>query len=859
MINLYEILEAANGQLFGEPGSHLFSDFCFEPRLASDTQLYVALKSERGVHGAGDSEAAMQEAVDRGAAGILCARPPEFDTDGLSIILVKDVLTALMRWSQYILKKNDTKVIGVAGSSGKSVTIEAIRHVLATKYKVIKTVGDYEGRLNLALTVARLTPEDKFAVLEMTATQPGEMAELVEATQPSIGVVTHVGYAYAERFETLERLAQENALLVERLPTDGLAILNYDDDRVREMAAQTSARGVTVGVESLGAEFVAYNVVMDTSRTGFDLRVNDARTNDARYVGRWTPLLGKHQLYSALCALAVGVSAEIPLNDALRALTDIHPLAGRMRPLAGLNGSLIIDATHDADPQSTMSALDWLRAVTDQPHRAIFVLGDMDNLGALSMRGHRIVGQRAAEFVDLFVAEGKEAAIAGRAALDQGVDSRSVLITHGIQDTVTNLKEERNLNADDVILVKGGPSSRMERVVKALLANPADAKDVARANRLNDVDALLHPTRPSWVEIDLNALAGNVRAIKRIIGDDVTLFSVLKSDAYGHGAVAAARTALINGAEYLAVASINEALELRDAGIDAPILTMSYVPVAAVRQAIRANITITLYDLELAKAYERAARETDEKLRVHVKVDTGMGRLGVLADEVVTFFRGLTNLTHLDIEGIYTHFATAGEDLKYLEQQAQSFKAILAPLRAAGLQFKYIHAANSAATLVTNAYHFNAVRVGIATYGLHPSEQVKLPSHFEPVMTWKSVVAQVKTLPATYTVGYGRTYTAQKEERIAVIPVGYSDGLRRAPANWGSVLIGGELAPILGRVSMEKTVVSVDHLPNVQIGDEVVLIGQQGKNRISLEDIALRLGTSNYELACSVLARVSRR
>jgi alanine racemase len=856
MINLYDILEAANGQLFGEPGSQLFTDFCFEPRHAAEGHLYAALKTDRAGMGgvAGDHPTAMQEAIERGAMGILCARPPEFDTHGCSIILVKDVLSALMRWSRYVLNRQRPTVIGIAGSSGKSVTSEAIRHVLATQHGVLKMTGGYDGRLNLAATLAKLTPEHRYVVLEMNATQPGEMGEMLEATQPSIGVVTHIGYAYAERFETLERLAQENALLVERLADDGLAILNYDDDRVREMAQHTKARTLTVGVEGFGADLIAYNIVPDITRTGFDVRINDQR-----FVGRWTPLLGKHYLYSALSALAVGMNADVTINDGLRALTELEPLPGRMNPLAGVNGSQIIDASYDADPPSTLSALDWLRAVTDREHRAIFVLGDMDNLGALSQRGHRIVGQRAAEFVDHFIAEGKEAAVAGRAALDQGMSARQVNITHGILDTVSSLKEDGVLGANDVVLIKGGPSARMELVTRALLANPDDVVRLPRADRLTDGDQLLRTTRPSWVEIDLDALAGNVRALKRIVGDEVSLFAVVKADAYGHGAITTSRTALNNGADHLAVASVNEALELRDAGIEAPILVMSYTPVQAIRAAVRNDITITVYDLELAAAFDRAAREAGARLKVHVKVDTGMGRLGVLASEAVAFFRNLTGMSQLDIEGIYTHFATADEDAAYVAEQIKRFKAVLMPLRAAGFAFRYVHAANSAGTLLGKENHFNAVRVGLAMYGLSPSAFVPVPSHFMPVMSWKSVVAQVKTLPPGHPIGYGNTYITQSEERVAVIPVGYAEGLRRSPVNWGHVLIHGEAAPIRGRVSMEKTVVDVTHVRDVRIGDEVVLIGKQGEGTLTADAIAARLETNNYEVVTNVLARVPRR
>jgi alanine racemase len=316
---------------------------------------------------------------------------------------------------------------------------------------------------------------------------------------------------------------------------------------------------------------------------------------------------------------------------------------------------------------------------------------------------------------------------------------------------------------------------------------------------------------------------------------------------------------LANGADALGVATLTEALELRDAGIEAPILVLSYTPVHAVRQAIRHNITLTLYDLDMAYAYNRAARELGDPLRVHVKIDTGMGRLGLMPDDTIPFFRHLANMQDIQVEGVYTHFADADEDAEFTQGQLQTFKAIVNPLRASGFAFKYIHAANSAATLSLPESHLSMVRVGLAVYGLSPSPQVPVPEGFKPAMAWKTVVAQVKTLPPGHSVGYGRTYVTAAETRVAVLPVGYSHGLRRSPRHWGQVLVQGQFAPLIGRVSMEKTVIDVTEIPDVSIGDEVVLLGRQGDAEITADDIAEHLGTINYEVVTSLLARVPRQ
>ncbi|MCL4247205.1 MAG: alanine racemase [Anaerolineae bacterium] len=361
--------------------------------------------------------------------------------------------------------------------------------------------------------------------------------------------------------------------------------------------------------------------------------------------------------------------------------------------------------------------------------------------------------------------------------------------------------------------------------------------------------------RPTWVEISPQAIAHNVRRLKQIIGTRVALMAVVKADGYGHGAITAARTALANGASHLAVANLEEAIIIREAGIRAPILILSYTPIEAVPLALAHDLTLTVYDASLAAAYHQKAQQAQQQLRVHLKIDTGMGRLGLLPAALSAAF---ASFTHLDFEGIYTHFSVADENAAFTAEQVQAFRRHVEALRAPGMTFRYVHAANSAGTLASPDNHFDLVRVGLALYGLSPSETVPAPPDFMPAMTWKSLIASVKTLPASHTVGYGNTYVTQRETLVAVIPVGYADGLRRAPAHQGEVLVRGQRAPIIGRVSMEKTIIDVSHIPDVHIGDEVVLLGAQGDERISAEEIGRKIGTINYEVVCSILPRVPR-
>jgi alanine racemase len=402
----------------------------------------------------------------------------------------------------------------------------------------------------------------------------------------------------------------------------------------------------------------------------------------------------------------------------------------------------------------------------------------------------------------------------------------------------------------------------MEQVTRALLDEPAlAARTLVRQDAAWQQIVSIQPDRPTWLEIDLGAIAHNVRRLKELAGPAELLVS-LKADAYGHGALQVAQTALLNGATWIGVACLSEGLALREAGIDAPILILGYTPAWQARDVLRHNLTATVFDLDVARALSNAAGALDRPARVHVKVDTGMARLGVFPQDAVAFVRALRALPGLVVEGIFTHLAVAdgtGDfEETYTGGQLAAFDGLLRELDRSGMAIPLAHAANSAGLLRAGPRPGNLVRAGIAVYGLDPSPQVRCPPDFRPALAWKTQIAQVKELPPGSYVGYGATYRTAGRERIAVIPVGYADGFRRAPQHWQEVLVRGKRASIAGRVSMDQTMINVTGVPEARQGDEVVLIGSQGNERITVEEVAARLGTINYEVVSGILARVPR-
>jgi len=360
--------------------------------------------------------------------------------------------------------------------------------------------------------------------------------------------------------------------------------------------------------------------------------------------------------------------------------------------------------------------------------------------------------------------------------------------------------------------------------------------------------------RPTVAEVDLDAVRHNVRAMKP---DRAQLMAVVKADGYGHGATEVARAALEAGATWLGVATVEEALALRESGLRAPILVLSELSRGSESEALAGGITPTLYTEDGLRWLSSAARSLDLTPGVHVKVDTGMHRVGLFPpDRAVEFVTGAV-AAQCAFEGLWTHLARAEEDTATTEAQLRRFRRSSDDLAAAGLTPSYRHAANSAATIRHPESHFDLVRVGIALYGLDPGGGLGDRAGLRPALRWRTAVTQVKRLPTGEAVSYGHRYRLERDTTVATIPVGYADGYRRGLSSRADVLIGGRRRRVAGTVTMDQTLVDCGDDP-VQAGDEVVLIGRQGDQEVTADELARILATIGYEVVCGIGPRVPR-
>lgn len=372
--------------------------------------------------------------------------------------------------------------------------------------------------------------------------------------------------------------------------------------------------------------------------------------------------------------------------------------------------------------------------------------------------------------------------------------------------------------------------------------------------------------------IDLDAIAGNVRALRSVANPRARFMAVVKADAYGHGCIRVSETALSNGADCLGVARIEEGRRLRERGISSPILVFGHISVPDIPDLVNFDLTATAFSLPFARAISETSERLGKTVRVHAKVDTGMGRLGLFPDvstdpvienRIDALSSGIltiSKLPGLDLEGIYTHFATADKtDRRFATSQFEFFLELLERLKKEGLEIPIRHAANSGAVINLPETHLDMVRAGISIYGLYPSKEIdRSLVSLTPAMSLKTGIIHLKRVPAGFPVSYGCTYKTSSPTVIATVPVGYADGYSRAFSNSGRMLVRGQAAPVVGRVCMDLTLLDVGHIPGVGLGDEVVVLGKQWDAEISADDLADALDTINYEIVTSVSNRIPR-
>ena len=862
MIELENLLRAMTrhgAETAGPVFVRQFVAFSNDSRTISPGELFVALRTEKG-----DGHEFINDAVARGASGILCEYLPEdlvgSAAAGATFVKVSDTRAALLDWATHALDAHHPYRMAIIGGVGKSSARVALLRALGGDggSSDIFSNGNRNDELGIPLALGELRPDQSLAVLEVAGGSAAELERLGQLLRPDMAVITSSASPVAED-PVSTSFRKGLAGFIASLAPGGVLVANGDDAHLAALLETGGAAGerrvvrygLREGVDVAGAivEQTAHGSVLSVCYRGLTKQIR-------------VSAVGLGAIYATVAAVAAAIGLGRGLEETAALLDGLASQPGRLSPLAGLGGLAILDDTFSANAASLALALETLD-LFPRPHMA--VLGEISGVRQVADLALDSVSRLSG--LDLLVLQGHDMAVLGRELRARASEPERIVMTYSAMDSadavlgfgVAPSYQYGGKGATATVLVKGSDTARMERVVELLLPEPERARErLVRQDEGWRRRTYVPNERPTWVEVDLDAIRSNLAVLKAAAAP-AEVMAVLKADAYGHGARWVARTAALNGVAMLGVASLNEALDLRAEGITTPILILGYAPAWQARDLALSGIRATLFSLPVAEHFSRVAHDLGREIVVHIKVDTGMTRLGVLPEDVSAFVETVAALPGIRVEGFFSHMATSDTDVDFAMEQGERFQALLKQLDAAGHHFRYVHMENSAAVMRQLPFAGNLVRVGMALYGLYPLSRDETDVELRPALSFKTRVAQVKSVPAGTSVSYGRHFMTDRPSRIAILPVGYGDGFRRSPANWGHVLVRGQRAPIVGVVAMDMTMIDVTDIRDVREGDEVVLIGRQGSESITAEDVAAALGTNSYEVVTQILPRVPRQ
>lgn len=783
--------------------------------------LFVALRGPNF-----DGHQFLPQALEHGASIALVERADAASAKWPAVIVVDDTLRALQAFAAAWRAAFAGKVVGITGSNGKTIVKEMLAAILGRTMTVHRSPGSFNSQVGVALSVLGITAEHEVAIIEAGISATGEMQRLQPMITPDIGVVTNIGTAHAAGLHDLQTTAREKLALFADL--EGPLVWHADDATLARIALPGRPISFGSGDE---ADYRIREIFSKADGFEFVLGFPEGTSHRFSVAGP-----GIHNVRNAAAAVVVAAELGLAPTAIAEGLRQFEVTPMRMELHTSEGGVTLLNDAYSSDPVSAAAALHAL-VHHAAGHRTIAILGDMLDLGAASQSAHEQLGELVARLeIDHLVCVGGHARGIGRAAAEHGMPLSRIWDADRDEPLDTLLGQL--VLPGDYVLFKGSRAVGLERAAEGLLES-------------------VGPTR---LYVDLDAIRQNFQAVRARTGHDTKIMAVVKSHGYGNDSTRIALTLVREGVDALAVAFPDEAIPLRQRGIDVPILVTN-VRAPEVDKIVKYGLTPLISTVEVLGALDREATRRGATVDVHVEVDTGMNRLGLSPEDTLEFVERVRAAPSLSFAGIMTHFAAADDPAEdaFTREQIARFDAVLAELGAHGGRPTTVHAANTAAAWRFPEARYDMVRLGLGLYGVNPSEDVARESlGTRPALRFVTEVLAVKTVQAGDTVGYSRTWKADGVRRIATIAVGYNDGFPRFMSNGGEVLVRGKRCPVVGNVCMDVCMVDVTGVRGVRAGDEVVLFGEQRGVYLGPEELASRGGTINYEILTNVAPRVRR-
>jgi alanine racemase len=772
--------------------------------------LFFALSGRRNGH------AFVAEAYASGVRNFVVKQQTEIKMPEANFLLVDDVLGALQKLAAYHRNRFNLEVIGITGSNGKTIVKEWLYQLLVADKHIVRNPKSYNSQIGVPLSVWQISEKDDLGIFEAGISTTDEMVKLEAIIKPGIGVLTHIGTAHDEGFINSKQKVLEKLKLFKN---SKLLIHNYDQ-LIDYKNAIPVGNCFTWSTNFKEADLYVFTETVIARN--FYLR--------AKYKGKeiecLIPFLDGASVENAIVCWATMLALGYSPVEADKRIERLNPVSMRLELKNGINDCSVIDDSYNSDVQSLEIALNFLNQQNQHPSRTL-ILSDIFQSGLQQDILYRHVAEMIkAKKVDKFIGVG--------AALMNHQENFEVTEKHFYQDTGTLLQNLNTLNFDDeTILIKGARSFEFERISLALTLKA-------------------HET---VMEISLNALLNNLNFYKSKLKSGVKIMAMVKAFSYGSGTFEVANMLQYNKVDYLAVAYIDEGVALRQAGIDLPVMVLN-PEVSAFDKLIEYKLEPEIFSFNLLDEFVKYSQLHNlTNYPVHLKIDTGMHRLGFEDYEIDTLCDLLEMNRYIKVQSVFSHLAAsdAKEHDAFTLKQIKRFERAYTKIEKA-LEYKVIkHIANTSGIIRWPAAHYDMVRLGIGLYGIDAA----IPANsnaLQPIATLKTSVSQVKKVPKSDTIGYNRQGSLPKDGKIATVRIGYADGYLRAFGNGvGKMLIKGKLMPTVGNISMDMCTLDVSNI-DVKEGDEVIVFNEQQR----IEELARQIGTIPYEILTNISQRVKR-
>jgi alanine racemase len=834
--SIQQIALIVGGELTEGLGESAIHRICTDSRGASPGALFVALKGA-----VSDGHRFLADAFRNGASAALVARGAidaagwTHERPGILVDSPLDALQALAAWHR---REAMAAVLAITGSNGKTVVKDILETLLARR-DVFASPGSFNSQLGLPVAVLSTDRPVALAILEAGISERGEMARLERIAAPDFGILTNIGKAHFAAFGSRAAIAEEKMRLFSNIPASGWILIPRDEPLLEPLLAQLECRVYRLGEGEGGGEEGAVTLTpgpLVPEGQILTLSVSPAESFTISVKTR-SPEIVEDLHFAASAAHRLGVG----LGEIAASLEGYAPTPTRMEVLSSSEGIRIINDAHSSDPLSVLAAIRTAALSTAPEGRLFFCFGGMRELNSLSGTEHRQVGAyAAASQCSYLVLVGPDS---------QSVTAESYLA--GKPDgVILEVKDAGELKARLRPLLRRGDT--------LLFKGP---RGLGLSNAARDLSGSI-AQRALWV--DLAAISGNIAKFRRHCGGDVEVMAVLKALAYGTDLVELARWMPQLGVSHIGVSSTSEGVAARKAGATQEIYV--FLPDRGDVEALyQYRLTPVLYSSGMVDIFIAATADRAARLPVHLKVDTGMHRLGVEPSEARSLARRIGDAPNLRLEGLCTHFAAADDPALDHKTRAQiaCFDEVIAAVRAEGFTNLRVHAANSAGTIRFPEAHYDMVRVGIGLYGINPAPLAGDVLNLELAVGVTSQLSSTREFSAGDQLGYNAAFTAPRRVRVGVVPFGYDDGMPRsisdlAHAGVGYVLVNGLRAPIVGNISMDQMLVDVTDIGPIDDGAEVLIYGSHGGHVIRPEDVARWAGTIPHELLVRLGRKVQR-